>query len=403
MTVLVAGGGPAGTRLAIKLAEKGISVTLVERLTKPSQNAFSSAALPIKTVDEFSLPVESISSYWNGWQLIDPLGIQHKWIGNDIQGVVLDFAVFRRQMWNQAENAGVKLLLGWSADAVISNNDFAYVLLKGPNQARKELKFKCVIDATGHNRSLIRSFPNVHLSFRDQLLKGTGIEYILDLKDSFNSSWKNNITFYLGTKWINYGYGWVFPMGENRLKVGVCRLPPINKRLTPLSCILARFIDKVGLRDCRIIDKHGGVVSSYLYRSETHSFGRVFAVGDSVSTANLLGGEGIRHALLSADVLLPFLLDMCSANGFSNSTDKKVHIQYKKALRKKLGWRWVISSRLARRTWWGLDDENADRRIGSLINGLSQKASAEDLSALLFDYRFERYGFRLFPYLMGWR
>ncbi|HJL68038.1 MAG TPA: FAD-dependent monooxygenase, partial [Prochlorococcaceae cyanobacterium Gl_MAG_24] len=32
MTVLVAGAGPAGARLAQRLASKGVSVTLVERL-----------------------------------------------------------------------------------------------------------------------------------------------------------------------------------------------------------------------------------------------------------------------------------------------------------------------------------------------------------------------------------
>ena len=34
-----------------------------------------------------------------------------------------------------------------------------------------------------------------------------------------------------------------------------------------------------------------------------------------------------------------------------------------------------------------------------LIHGLSGQASAEDLSELLFWYRFERYGWRLLPYL----
>ena len=68
-----------------------------------------------------------------------------------------------------------------------------------------------------------------------------------------------------------------------------------------------------------------------------------------------------------------------------------------------LGWRWNLSGRLAKRTWWGLYDQKGDRRLGSLINALSESANAEDLSRLLFDYRFERYGFRFLPYLMGWR
>jgi hypothetical protein len=44
----------------------------------------------------------------------------------------------------------------------------------------------------------------------------------------------------------------------------------------------------------------------------------------------------------------------------------------------------------------------ADRRLSSLLRGL-EGCSADDLSALLFDYRFERYGLRALPYALGWR
>jgi hypothetical protein len=37
-----------------------------------------------------------------------------------------------------------------------------------------------------------------------------------------------------------------------------------------------------------------------------------------------------------------------------------------------------------------------------VLQGLEVRR-AEDLSALLFDYRFERYGLRSLPYLLGWR
>ena len=85
------------------------------------------------------------------------------------------------------------------------------------------------------------------------------------------------------------------------------------------------------------------------------------------------------------------------------SKEYQLMIDYPVVLRHQLGWRWGLSSRLAKRTWWGLSDKKSDKRILKLINGLAQKASAEDLSALLFDYRFERYGLRLLPYLVGWR
>ena len=76
------------------------------------------------------------------------------------------------------------------------------------------------------------------------------------------------------------------------------------------------------------------------------------------------------------------------------------HQDYQVALQRRFGWRWTVSNRLARRTWWGLNTADGDRRITRLIHGLSGQASAEDLSSLLFAYRFERYGWRLLPYLV---
>ena len=121
-----------------------------------------------------------------------------------------------------------------------------------------------------------------------------------------------------------------------------------------------------------------------------------------MSTANLLGGEGIRHALLSARVLAPQLLAALAPGNQDRAADKGIDA-YPRQLRRALGWRWGLSGRLARRTWLGLNSPAADRRLGRLLVGLEQQQQAEDLSALLFDYRFERYGLRALPYLLGLR
>ena len=62
----MAGAGPAGARLAQRLASQGIAVTLVERLREANQNAFSSAAIPIQAVSDLCIPAEAIASHWNG-------------------------------------------------------------------------------------------------------------------------------------------------------------------------------------------------------------------------------------------------------------------------------------------------------------------------------------------------
>ena len=79
MRVLIAGAGPAGSSLAVQLAEAGWAVTLVDALPSPARNAYSSAALPLAEADRLGIAGSCRSASWCGWQLLDPNGLQHQW------------------------------------------------------------------------------------------------------------------------------------------------------------------------------------------------------------------------------------------------------------------------------------------------------------------------------------
>ncbi len=401
---MVAGAGPAGSRLAERLAQAGIEVTLVERLLTPNQNAFSSAALPINSIAENLIPSESISTYWNGWQILGPDSTKYQWTSSNNLGVVLDFGKLREILWSKALDSGVEFLLGWTVKSVKTLSGFAEVELFGPNGASQKRKVKWVVDATGQSRSLINSKYESKPIGKDNIFRGSGIEWILQGDSQSSNHWGKQLTFFLGTRWISHGYGWIFPMSNDQLKVGVCRLPPNStKPLFNNQIALNQLLKSQGLNNFKIIDRHGGMVASSIKRAEPHIFGRIIGVGDAVSTANLLGGEGIRFALLSAETLAPLLTeDLLSINQNIYNANSPLK-NYKKILSKKLGWRWIVSNRLGKKTWWGLSGSKADERLLKLIKGLSEKVSAEEISALLFDYRFERYGIRILPYLFGLR
>ena len=146
------------------------------------------------------------------------------------------------------------------------------------------------------------------------------------------------------------------------------------------------------LEGCPVLDRHGGAVASTVPLRDLRG-GAVIAIGDAASTANLLGGEV--HALKSAELLASLLLNQPSA---SVPWDR-LRLSYRHALRAELGRRWALSGRLAKQTWFGLQSAQADKRMAGLIQGLSQRADAAVLSDLLFNYRFERYGWKLIPYL----
>lgn len=403
--VLVVGAGPAGGWLAAELAASGLQVTLIDRLRDLSSAAFSSAALPQATLDRFSIPAEVVAATWSGWHLIGPAGRERRWRSSSPLGGVLDFGKLRSWLATRAERRGATLRIGTRAIRWQPSATGVNLTVATSNERTRTLKGRWLVDATGCARQLIGVWQQ---PLPEPLVSGVGVEWLISVAESQWHSWKDQLAFVLGSDWVPQGYGWVFPMQAPLLKVGVCRLEDDRQSQPALSSLLTRLLERLELCGAEVLDRHGGRISSTIERRERHRQGRLLGLGDAVSTANLLGGEGIRHALLSAEVLAPLLLQAIR-NERSGPSSSLLRVlardpleRYPRQLRHQLGWRWGLSGRLARRTWLSLRDPSRDRRLEQLLRGLEHQP-AEMLSSLLFDYRFERYGLRALPDLLGLR
>ncbi|MCT0226411.1 NAD(P)/FAD-dependent oxidoreductase [Synechococcus sp. CS-1328] len=389
--MLIVGAGPAGGHLARLLAGRGVDVLLVDQLPDLSRAAFSSAAMPLEAVESFGLPAEVVASRWRSWQLIGPGQSSRHWSSALPLGVVLDFGALRLWLAEQCRGWGGRVELGLRALGYEEVSGGLLTHLRQSDGRPVAVRSSWVVDASGQGRALLGDPPD--------LVVGRGVEWLLQVKPSQWQRWAEQLTFLLGSDWVPQGYGWVFPMQCGRLKLGVCRLDqPVRGassfRQRPLGPDLQTLLHRLDLDGAGVLDRHGGLIRSRIDRCEPHGRGRLIGLGDAVSTANLLGGEGIRHAMASAGLLAPLLLQ--------ERDPDRLRRRYQRQLSKHFGWRWPLSGRLARRTWLALRDRRADHRLERLLAGL-ETCQAADLSALLFDYRFERYGLRALPYLLGWR
>jgi flavin-dependent dehydrogenase len=428
--VLVVGAGPAGADLARQLAAHGEDVLLVERLPDLRRAAFSSAALPLDALDRFGLPAKVVAHRWSGWELLGPGDAHRSWQGGQPQGVVLDFGALREWLVGEAQRWGARVWLGHRALTCQQAPDGVHTLLRRPDGSQQLVLSDWVIDATGQERSLLGD-PPVSGPGSEELVSGVGLEWLVEVPRPCWERWSDRLAFCLGSDWVAQGYGWVFPMQAPQLKLGVCRLLDPDRDQPPLGGVLERLIERLlepGERQTMsVVDRHGGLIRSSIRRREPHRQGRLVGLGDAVSTANLLGGEGIRHALTSSRVLAPLLLQELRREQSGAALPPRLPAagatpawsspkqsagrhrpegssldRYPRALRRALGWRWSLSGRLARRTWLGLHGAKADRRLASLLTSLEGE-QATALSDLLFGYRFERYGMRALPYLLGLR
>jgi flavin-dependent dehydrogenase len=403
--VLVVGAGPAGGDLARRLALQGVDVVLVDRLPDLSRSAFSSAALPVASMETFGLPAEVVGSRWRQWQLIGPGRAARTWASPHPLGVVLDFGALRRWEADQCLRWGGRVQLGLQACSSHQQGERMVTVLRRADGTSLRVSSDWTVDATGQARALLGDPPPAQRP-RDGLVRAAGLEWLLRVSPTCWERWADRLSFCLGSDWVPQGYGWIFPMQPGVLKLGVCRLVDPQREQPPLGGLITEvgrrlLADGMAGEAFKVLDRHGGLVRSTIRRREPHQRGRLVGLGDAVSTANLLGGEGIRHALTSSAVLAPLLQQALGASRISASAQRAMQ-DYAPQLRRALGWRWSLSGRLARRTWLSLHEAKADGRLDQVLRGL-EGCRAEDLSALLFGYRFERYGLRAMPYLLGWR
>jgi digeranylgeranylglycerophospholipid reductase len=124
---------------------------------------------------------------------------------------------------------------------------------------------------------------------------GMGAEYDLNAP-----SWPSDeCLFAMGSDVGLAGYGWVFPYGGRRARVGVGVIKPTSPE-RPLD-LLNRFITEHRLLRGRLdvnsaIECHQGVVPSEPYAGPLGT-GRMLVVGDAAGQVSAIAGEGIRFAL----------------------------------------------------------------------------------------------------------
>ena len=143
-------------------------------------------------------------------------------------GVVLDFGRLRSWLWEEARRHGVELIQGCRAALSTLTADQASVRLQTCDGRTSLRSARWLIDATGARRDLLQQ-AGLSPNPEDPLLQGIGVEWLLQADDRQAAAWRDRISFFLGTAWIPHGYGWIFPMQGQRLKVGVCHLPPSDR------------------------------------------------------------------------------------------------------------------------------------------------------------------------------
>lgn len=386
--VVIVGAGPAGGQCGRVLAQQGYRVLLIERFRDFYRNNFSSGGTPLETLSRFDLPETVVGSWWRRLEIVT--SEKHgRWTSDQPQGVVLDFARLRQFLADEVIRLGGSVWMGCRYVSHQETAEGVVITLKDNlGQRQRVVQAQVLVDATGAARAIME--PG-QLGKKDaNLLTGTGIEYLITVDDETYQRCADALVFLLGHRWIPRGYSWVFPMGQGQLKVGagvVNRAHQVVATVEPLKSYVELLIrDYLQPSHYEVRDVHGETLRYRLGLRDRYEDGRVIAIGDTVSTVNFLGGEGIRHAMVSAEIAQDFIVGMLQGG--------KDFSGYRDAMHRQFLAPWTISERLALKKYLA----DSDRLVDKVVTYLAP-FSLEEVVAILFDYRFEKISKGLGAYL----
>ncbi|MEZ2319289.1 MAG: NAD(P)/FAD-dependent oxidoreductase [Microcoleus sp.] len=376
--IVIVGAGPAGGHCARILAKSGRQLLLVEQNDNFNKNDFSSAATPLETLSKFDLPESVIGSFWQKIT-IQTSKVSQTWESPKSLGVVLNFAKFREFLATEVQQYGSEVWLGYRYIKRSQANGETIVEFKQLSDGKLiQVSTKLLVDATGFARAVMYEKENDKPDF----LSGTGIEYLIEVEPEIYNKYDGDLIFFLGDKWMPKGYAWIFPMEQNRLKVGTARIflaPKTVKHLSPLKKYIDLLIDEyLKSKNYQIIDKHGSTLKYSQGLKDIYYQDNIIAIGDAVSTVNFLGGEGIRHGMDGAEIAAKYIAKYLDGQ-ISSFRD------YEREMHRKFDKKWHLSERLAVRKY--IDDVN-DVLTEKIISYLKYMKT-EEVMDIVFDYKFE--------------
>lgn len=281
---IVVGGGPAGLSAAERIAAGGWSVLVLER-----NAAFGE---PVRTSGgSFIAPLRALGVPARLWQPVTRLriagpGVDRTFRYRRARMCVLDVRGLYQWLAARAAESGAQLRLRQHVTAT----GVGRVSVRGHGEVRARL----LVDASGTSGVVARAAG----------LRGTAPRTAVGLEaEVFAPAYdQREALLVVGDAVAPGGYGWAFPCGDGRVRLGVGVVRPDST--ADVEELLAHLVARVpALREscagAQPLETHAGVMPAFPHAAVPAAADGLLVVGDAAGHGSTLLGEGIRHAMVS--------------------------------------------------------------------------------------------------------
>jgi digeranylgeranylglycerophospholipid reductase len=289
--VAVVGGGPAGLATAAEAARGGLRTVVFERghaLGEPVRTSGGSFVKPLRALGVPARcwhPVHRI-------RVIGPTTDVTKRYRRAL-GCVLDVRATYQWLGQQAVEAGAEIRLKAHVEGALTDGGRTIgVRARDPFRGAYEQPARVVVDASGHTGFLSRAAGMRPGNERSAV----GLELELHAPGYD----QDEAVFWLGDAISPGGYGWAFPVGGGRVRLGVGVVRPDSdaEPRVLLDRLLAAFgaLTSAG-SPVGPIESHSGLMPVLPPAAAQLVGNGLVAVGDAAGQGSTLLGEGIRYAI----------------------------------------------------------------------------------------------------------
>lgn len=289
--VVVVGAGFAGLACARRLAERGLSVMVMDRKSEPGERIHTTGILVREAWEEWAVP-DTLVRRISRVRVYTPSHRSVEFNGGDYFFMATDTARLMRHLVEETRGAGAEVRFGEKFRGVAVSG--------GPlTLERSGVQCRFLVGADGARSRVADCFG---LDSNRRLLKG--VEWEFEPLDSAGDS----LHCFIDSQYAPGYIGWVVP-GVAATQVG---LAVHRHRRADMQGFIGRIDSLFGLSGKRVVERRGGVIPIGGLLRRFHA-DRVLLIGDAAGMVSPLTAGGIHNAYrlgrLSADAIADHLAD----------------------------------------------------------------------------------------------
>lgn len=290
--VVVVGGGPAGSSCARKLAEKGISVAILERDSFCGERNVCGGVLNAAAIERHSLQHATqgrldAARFYYGSEYVD---IPQK-------RYMFSRSFFDRTLSEDAVRAGAVLLNNREMLDFSVRHDGVDIKVKNTVTGREERLTSAVIVGADGFASRVRSKINKSKFSRNDF--GVAVQYQIPFASLLHTDLDKDVAYFIFDERYKFGYVWIFPKPDG-LTVGIgCRVKDVN---FDMRKALDYFVFRHPLMKGRLTSTAGMKYEASMIPGRIPDAlvsDRMVLVGDAAGLVKPISGGGIEYAVES--------------------------------------------------------------------------------------------------------